>query len=101
DHTAQPSMLGRAEFGVLGDELLGFLSGFLQRIRVAMKIGDSERREAMLLGAEYIAGTSHSEIGFCQFEPIRRGTKRLEAKSCLFMLDVGEHTDVARILTSS
>ncbi len=61
-----------------GDQKLRFAAGFFQQFAIAVQVGDPQRRQAVLLRAERIAGTAEFKIELSQCKPIGRSGKRLQ-----------------------
>ena len=75
---AQPGVVGMLEAGIGGKKLLGLAAGFFEDRLVAPQVGDSQRRQAVLLRAEQVAGAAELEVDLGQLEAVGRGGERVE-----------------------
>ncbi len=66
-------MVGAFEAGIGGEELFGLAAGFFEDRLVTAEVGDAQGRQAVLLGAEEVAGAAEVEIHFGKGEAIGCG----------------------------
>src|SRR3954466_11749150 len=76
-------MLWLRESWISFEKLLRAFAGFLQNLAIAAKIGNPQRRQAMLLRAEQIARAAKLEIHFSELEPVACRGKRIEPSAGL------------------
>ncbi len=63
-------MLGLRKAWVAGDEFAGVFAGFGHDGGIANQIGHAERRQAVLAGADQVAGAAELKIDFGEFESV-------------------------------
>jgi hypothetical protein len=70
---AEAGVVSGFKTGVGGEESFGFAAGFFEDLAIAAEVGDTQRRQAMLLGAEEVAGAAEVEIHFGEGEAVGCG----------------------------
>lgn len=89
------------ETGVGGYEGVGVATGFFEDVAIAEEIGDAERRETVLAGAEDIAWAADLEIDFGQLEAVGGADEGFETLARVVGLRIAEDAAEAGILAAA
>ena len=84
-----------------GDQLRRVPAGFRQEFGILLQIGHPQRRQAVLAGAEKLAGTAEAKVDLRKLKAVAQRLERLEPLRRFLGLRCGEDAAEARMLAAA